>query len=399
MPVPFSSSFMLDVGILTAAALVFSYIMVRFGMPEVSGQIVAGMIVGPYVLGLVSNISVISVLSQLGIVLMMFIIGLELDIRELRPILAKLGGIALIEMGISFSTVFVVAFLLTSDPVVSLIIAVALSSTSTAVIGRLLLKSKAGVRERFSAFSRTLIGVSVVEDVVSVIFLVFIPGLSKETANSTLPAVALIIAGGLAILVITYLTGRYLVPLLLESFENLKVNSTEVPFLFSIALGIMFGASAAYLGFSPAIGSFLIGLSLRGKYSEFVSKQVASLHSLFVTLFFVVIGASIDPLSAFSTPLIFAAVLLSALLSKFIGGYAAGSILGSGALPGTLGTWLLPRAEFSMVIVQSAMNSGVIGKGAYSIVGIVVLITSLVGPLLLSRNGRALHTPAGDCNG
>ncbi len=383
------STFILDIGILTIAALFFSFLLARFGLPEVSGQIIAGTVVGPYVLGLVSSLPVITALSQLGIILLMFIIGLELDVREMKTMLARVSGIALVEAAISFIAVFAFMSLFTGNYTVAVIVAVALSFTSTAIVGRLTFDNRLGNNSQsFPEYRKMLIGVLVVEDVAAVVFLSLIPGLSGQLAGNAFTTVALLVAGGLAFLSIAYFAGTYLVPVVVEYFESVLSNSRDIPFLFSLALGVIFGAVATYFGFSPAIGSFLIGLSLRGKYSVFVSKQLISLHNLFVTLFFVSVGLQIDPRSAFAAPLLLFPILIIALTSKYFGGYLASTIARTGVASGTFALWLLPRAEFSLVIAQAATTSGVLSVELYSIIGVTVIISALLGPFMLSRRGE-----------
>lgn len=383
------STFILDIGVLTIAALFFSFLLARFGLPEVSGQIIAGTVVGPYVLGLVSSLTVITALSQLGIILLMFIIGLELDVREMRTMLARVSVIALIEAAIAFLAIFAFMSIFTRNYTVAVIVAAALSFTSTAIVGRLTFDNRLGNNSQpLPEYRKTLIGVLVVEDVAAVVFLALIPGLSGQVAGTAITTVTLLVAGGLAFLAIAYFAGTYLVPIVVEYFERTISNSRDIPFLFSLALGVIFGAAATYFGFSPAIGSFLIGLSLRGKYSMFVSKQLISLHNLFVTLFFVSVGLQIDPYSAFAAPFLLFPILVLALASKYFGGYFASTIARTGVASGTFALWLLPRAEFSLVIAQAATTSGVMSVELYSIIGVTVIISSILGPFTLSRRGE-----------
>lgn len=211
MPASFST-FILDIGILTISALLFSLLLARLGLPEFSGQIIAGTIVGPYVLGLVSNLSVISALSQLGIILLMFIIGLELDIKDLRSMLARIGATALVEASISFSIVFLSFLLLTGNLILAAVVAMALSFTSTAIVGRLAVDRLNSEGSGLLDYRKTLLGVLVLEDVAAITFIAMIPGLSSETTGNTVATVALLVGGGLAFLVLAYMAGRYLVP-------------------------------------------------------------------------------------------------------------------------------------------------------------------------------------------
>ena len=166
--------FLLDLGVLTAAALALSLLFVRLRLPVVSAQVLAGMIVGPYVLGWVTDPSIIGQISSVGIVLLLFIIGLELDPVELQKVVKQITFLTLIEVGVAFGFGMVAAYLLGLDVVVSVVFAMAAAISSTAIVGKIILE-----RRMFQASeSKTLVGIMIMEDIIAVAFLIVLSTLA-----------------------------------------------------------------------------------------------------------------------------------------------------------------------------------------------------------------------------
>lgn len=377
------ATFLTDIAVIALAALVLGLVFARFRLPVTGAEILAGVIVGPYVLNLVTDPTIISEISQLGIVLLLFVLGLELDPLEFRRILARVGGAVALEVAITALLIFSGTLYLTHDFATSVVVAVGLSFTSTAIIGRILIDYFGSDSQDYQKF---LVSLLVIEDVVAIFFLVLIPEISGVGAvNSEGLSLLEIGIGGIALVLVSYFFGKYVAPRVINYFASFELESRDIPFLFSLGLGIVFGALANYLGYSPAIGSFMIGLALRGKYSKFVLQRVRGIRDLFLILFFVSMGTLIDPVSAFALPLVLVGIVLLGVFSKLAGAYVAGSVFTTGLGTSAFAMWLLPRGEFSLIIAQSALNAGIISVGVFSIVGILVILTALFGPIYLVR--------------
>jgi CPA2 family monovalent cation:H+ antiporter-2 len=201
--------------------------------------------------------------------------------------------------------------------------------------------------------------------------------------------------GGVSLLAVGYVVARFFAPFVIDHLASYEIESEEIPFLFALALGLLFGVLAASLGYSPGIGAFIIGLSIRGKQSRFLFEKVSTLKDLFLVLFFVSMGSLINPLPALSLGLPILAVLVLLVVGKFAGGYAIGGIVGGGrnqttSPPASYGAWLIPRGEFSFVIGQFALSAGLIGSDLFSLIGLSVLVTAIVGPFLQRYTGPRL---------
>ena len=388
------TSFLLDLGVLTAAALVFSLFFVRLKLPVVSAQILAGMMVGPYVLGWVVDPSVITQISSVGIVLLLFILGLELDPVELQRVAGRVLLLTLAEVTVAFAFGLAASYLLGLGAIQSVIFAMAASISSTAIVGKIILE-----RRMFSAAeSKTLVGLMIMEDIIAVGFLIILstiaPGAASTPAEG-LSAVVLTGIGGISLLAVGYVVARFFAPFVIDHLASYEIESEEIPFLFALALGLLFGVLAAILGYSPGIGAFIIGLSIRGKQSKFLFEKVSTLKDLFLVLFFVSMGSLINPFPSLSLGLPIVAVLVLLIVGKFAGGYTIGGIVGGrqsgiASPPEAYGAWLIPRGEFSFVIGQFALSVGLIGQNLFSVIGLSILVTAIVGPFLQRFTGPRL---------
>ena len=388
------TAFLLDLGVLTAAALVFSLLFVRLKLPVVSAQILAGMIVGPYMLGWVVDPSIISQISSIGIVLLLFILGLELDPVELQKVAGRILLLTLIEVTLAFVFGLAASYLLGLGLILSIVFAMTASISSTAIVGKIILE-----RRMFQASeSKTLVGLMIMEDIIAVGFLIILstaaPG-AALTPPEWLSRVIITGLGGVSLIVVGYIVARFLAPFVIDRLASYEIESEEIPFLFALALGILFGVLAESLGYSPGIGAFIIGLAIRGKQSKFLFEKVSTLKDLFLVLFFVSMGSLINPFPSLSLGLPIIAVLVLLVVGKFTGGYAVGSLIrskqeGASSSPASYGTWLIPRGEFSLVIGQFALSVGLVSLDLFSLIGLSVLVTAIVGPFLQRFTGPRL---------
>ncbi len=379
--------FLLDLGIFSVFALIFSLVFARLRLPVASAQIVAGMIAGPYVLGWVKDLVTINDLSAMGIVLLLFVIGLELDPVDLRKMAGKIAGVAVLEVGVAFVLGFAAAsFLLGAGLLESIIFAMVASITSTAIVGKMFLER--GGAPLNSPEQGTLMGLMILEDMVAVVFLITLSSFTSNgtlLSGSSLAQIVTTIAGGIALVVAGYLTATYAAPRIIDYLGAFEEEYEEIPFLFALGLGFVFAVLAAVFGYSPGTGAFIIGLSIRGKRSKFLKSRITTIKDLFIVLFFISMGSLIDPLPALIIGLPLIGVMVLVVSGKLIGGFASAKIflrMRSRKSAYLFGSWLVPRGEFSFVIGQLALTLGIIDNGFFSLIGLVVLVTAIVGPVI-----------------
>jgi CPA2 family monovalent cation:H+ antiporter-2 len=409
----FQFSFLLDLALLILSALAFSLIFARLRLSIVAGQILAGVIVGPYVLGWVTDPLVLNQLAEVGVVLLLFIIGLELDPAELKKIIGGVTSLTLLEIGIAFAFGLLASYLLHFTLLEAIIFSMTASITSTAIVGKIFL-SRRILRTPESGF---LVGLLVIEDMIAVVFLIVLSAITSSNIGS-FPyyvigtsisskgffAALEAILGGLALIGLVYTVSHYVAPTIINHLSHFEEEFAEIPFLFALGLGFLFAVIAALLGYSPGTGAFIVGLSIRGKQSKFLSQRIAPIKDLFLVLFFVSMGALINPFPAFSLggSIIIAMVLLIA--GKFAGGFAIGEILnlqgkkllgsprervyangGSTKLasPRAFGAWLVPRGEFSLIIGQLGVALSIVSQQFFSLIGVSVIVTTIIGSIIL----------------
>jgi Kef-type K+ transport system membrane component KefB len=385
--------FLLSLGILSAVALGLGLLVARFRLPIITAEILAGMIVGPYVLGWVTDTTTIGDIANVGIVVLLFLIGLELDPVKFAKMIGKASALALLEMGATFLVGLLCGYALGMDLAEMLIFALAVSVTSTAIVGQLIL-----ARGMPGEVSRLLVGLLVVEDIAAVGFLIIISSLPSNgtiSAQAGLLSIFETVLGGFALLGLGFLVARYVAPPAINFLSSYEGEFEELPFLFALGLGFGFGVLGSYFGYSAGVGAFIIGLAMRGKHSRFLSGKVAPVKGLLVFVFFVYMGSQIDPFPALAVWPILVLVLVLLVSAKFLGGSVVGRIMRSknslkGVDPQTVGAWLVPRGEFTFIIGQAALASGLIDSSIFSILGLIVLITAIAGPLLQRISERGL---------
>lgn len=410
---PSQTSFLLDLAILAIFALVFSVIFARLKLSIVAGQIFAGVLVGPYVLGWVKDPLVLNQLSEIGVVLLLFIIGLELDPTDLRRMSWGIISLTGLEILISFAFAYLASYLLGLHFLDTIIFSMSASFTSTAIVGKIFL-SRRILRSPESGF---LIGLLVVEDMFAVVFLIALSALTSSNIGSfpyyvignTASSRGLLagieaIAGGLGLVVLGYAVSHYAAPRIINFLTYFDEEFEEIPFLFGLGLAFIFAVVAAELGYSPGTGAFIVGLTIRGKQSKFLSRRIAPIKDLFLVLFFVSMGGLIDPLPALAIGLSVVLALGLLVFGKFAGGYSIGKILnfanrnlqttkdgkcgtftlrGTLDRPATFGAWFVPRGEFSLIIGLFALSLGLINQSLFSLIGISVLVTTIAASILL----------------
>ncbi len=357
------------IAVIAAAAIGIFFHLLR--QPSIIGFIAAGLAISS--LGYITqeNVEIISGLSSLGITLLLFIVGLEMNLKELkhigRPaILAGLGQIVF-----TFSLGFAILYTLGFATIPSLYISIALTFSSTIVVVKLL-SEKNDLR---SLYGRIVLGVLLVQDVVAILLLLFLSGFAggEDLGRSFFLT---LIKGSIFIALVMF-SSRYLYKLL-----DLIGRSRELLFLFSIAwaLGISALAGSEFVGLSMEVGGFLAGLALAGSAENFqISSRLRPLRDFFLILFFVGLGTSM--MLGITSEAIFPTVILSLfvlvgnpliiLIIMGIMGYKARTSLLSGLAFAQI-------SEFSFVIVVLGSRLGHLGSAEVSIVTLIGIMTILI---------------------
>ena len=366
-----------ELGVAVGAALLLSLLFYRLGLPMIVGQLVAGMLVGPSGFGLIQDLTAIDLLASLGIVLLLFVIGLELDPRDLKRIGARALVLTVVEFTIAVAVGAFSGLAIGWSLQASLFLGTVLGISSTAIIGKMILDRRAESGEEMAS---AMMAVLIIEDVVAVFLLLLTPQLVVGNQVQA-SLVALLAAKGVLLIIVTVGFGRFVAPRVINWVSQYEVDVGETAFLMALSFGFLFGVLSAYLGFSPAIGAFLMGLTLLGKHSRYVKEKISPVKDLFIVFFFVSMGTLIDPLSAIALGPGLALILVAAVVGKLAGGYAGARLSGLG-VPVIVGRVLVPRGEFSLVLAKAGVDAAVVPTEIYPVAGFAVLITAIIAPLL-----------------
>ncbi|HEX21851.1 MAG TPA: sodium:proton exchanger, partial [Chromatiales bacterium] len=280
-----------EMAVLLLLATVIGAIGVRLRQPLIVAFIAVGILVGPSVFGWVSANDQVDLLAKLGIALLLFVVGLKLDLHIIR----SMGLVALATgLGQVFFTSVVgyfIAIALGMTPVTALYVAVALTFSSTIIIVKLL----SDKREVDTLHGRIAIGFLIVQDIVVVLVMIGLAALGEaadaaDAAALGREAVEVLIKGGLFIAAIGLLMRYVLTPLLHQ-----LARSRELLVLFAIAWAVALGAAGGYLGFSKEVGAFLAGVSLASTpYREAIGARLVSLRDFLLLFFFIDLGAGLE---------------------------------------------------------------------------------------------------------
>lgn len=362
-------------------AAVIGLIAARLRQPMVVAFIVVGILVGPAALGFVSETEPLELLAQLGVTVLLFLVGLKLDpalVRRLGPVALATG---LGQLGFTIVFGYLLALALGMDHVKAIYVAVALTFSSTIIIVKLL----SDKRELDTLHGRIATGFLIVQDIAVVLAMMVIGswGVAEEQG-----AVPLLLGLGRAVLAlgVLYLVVRYLLPRLLP----LVASSGELLLVFSVAWGATLAAAGEALGFSKEVGAFLAGFALAGGgYREAVGARLASLRDFLLLFFFVDLGAQLR--FADLDAELFSAVVLSlfVLIGNPLIVLAIMAAMGYRRRTGFLaGLTVAQISEFSVIFVAMGVALGHVGGETLSLVTLVGLVTITLSTYMILNSGR-----------
>jgi CPA2 family monovalent cation:H+ antiporter-2 len=370
-------SFLFDLGLAVFAALGFSYLFSKIKQPVVIGQLIAGIIIGPFGLGLIQNLNTINLLASLGIILLLFTVGLELDPLEIRKIGPDSFILAVIELTVTFITVTLVGLAVGLTQLEAVFAAAVVATTSTAIMSKILLETKS-LRDKES---HTVLTASVIEDFATVFMLLLLPGLAAASNQVPPTEIVVLTLKGALLVGIIFFFGWRIAPWLIDRISKGDQEYKETAFLLALSFGFAFALLSSYLGFSPAVGAFLMGLMIRGPQAHFVKEKVGPIKDLFIVLFFVSMGTLINIGALLTVTLPIIAILGMAIFGKFIGCWAGARLSGAKDDATLVGLSMLPRGEFSFIVAQEGTGLGVAAQILYPVAGLVTLISSIMSSI------------------
>ncbi|MEO8372140.1 MAG: cation:proton antiporter [Candidatus Solibacter sp.] len=360
-----------------ASAKLMAELFERAGQPGIVGEILAGVLFGPYVLGWLAPTELLTTLSELGVMFLLFRVGLEVKATELM----KVGGTALL---VAVAGVIVPFFAgwglcaLWGEPrIESIFTGAAMVATSIGITAQVL-ASRGFLDLRAS---RVIMAAAVLDDVLGLIVLAIVSGMAKGKVNYLDVALTAGLALGFTFFVARFGT-RTLRRVMPTVHAKLRIAESE----FTLAMTLLFALSlvAVFAGVAAIIGAFLAGMALSETCEEHVTQFTNGVAELLAPFFLVGIGLHFD-LTAFSSPAtlgLAGLLLVVAVLSKFVGcGLGA---IGMGRTDAIrVGVGMVPRGEVGMVVAQLGLTLNVIGHNTYGIIVFMSVATTLIAPPLL----------------
>ena len=376
-------SFLQDLAVVMIAAGIVTVLFQRLKQPVVLGYIAAGILIGPYLFKLVSGEDAIESLAELGMVFLMFSLGLEFHLRKLRRVAATALVAAPLAILLMVFVGYQVGQLMGWTSVSSLFLGAIISIASTSVIVKVLREMK---RDR-EPFAGLIYGILIVEDLLGVVMIVLLTGIAS-TGDLGLQSMAAS-TGKLLVFLVTVLVGGLLfVPRLLNFVARFESNER----LLVAVLGLCFGTSlvAAELFDSVALGAFLVGAVMaESKQSRRIKSLVEPVRDLFTAVFFVAIGLLVDPELLWQHIVPIVGISLVVMIGQIAGNTFGTVVAGHDFRTAVrVGTGLSQIGEFSFVIATLGLTMGVTDPSLYPIVVGVALVTTLFTPLWIHNADR-----------
>jgi CPA2 family monovalent cation:H+ antiporter-2 len=397
-------TFVTDLAIIMILAAIVTLAFFKIRQPLIIGYLFAGMIIGPLSplwtsffgenggtvavtgTGILSDISALNLFADIGVILLLFVIGIEFPFAKIRSIGRVAIGSGTLGLFATLGVVFIAASALGLNFMDSLFIAAALSISSTAIIIKIL--EDAGKIKKESSI--LVLGVLIVEDVIAVILIASLESVALVGAVSV-EAVVLVALVAAGLIVGTFTIGRRVIPPLID-----KVASAENrEILLLSVLGLCFGYAllANVVGLSVAIGAFLAGVLVAESKSSEVSKILSSpIKDMFVAIFFVSVGALMD-ITQLSSYIFIAIALIAVTTAMKLGGNLLGNTIFKQPKEKALRVAFAlsaPRGEFSIVIVKVGVDMGVVSAFLFPLIGLITIITAFMSPFLIKIGDKII---------
>ncbi len=397
-------TFVTDLAIIMILAGIVTLAFFKIRQPLIIGYLFAGMLIGPLSplwapflsesandtvgdgIGILSDIAALNVFAEIGVILLLFVIGIEFPFAKIRSIGKVAIGVGTLGLFMTLGLVFYVCTSMGLAFMDSLFLAAALSISSTAIIVKVL--EEAGKIKKESSI--LVLGILIVEDVIAVILIASLESIALVGNVSIEGIIAVVVVAGVLIIG-TFTVGIRTIPKLVD-----RVASAENREILLLAiLGVCFGYSllANVVGLSVAIGAFLAGVLIAESKSAEVSKILSSpIKDMFVAIFFVSVGALMDVRQLENYIFVAIALIVVALSMKF-----GGNLLGNFIFRQERGkslrsafTLAAPRGEFSIVIIKVGVDAGVVSAFLFPLIGVITIITAIITPFLVKMGDKVI---------
>lgn len=364
-----------EIALILLASKLAGDLSVKLRQPAVLGKLLIGIVLGPAMLGLIQGTDILEEISQIGVILLMFLAGLETDTDEFRRTGKASAYVGLAGVIAPLGLGYAAGILMDMAPLHALFLGLLLSATSVSIsvqslkeLGRL--KSREGT---------TILGAAVIDDVLVIIALAFLMSMAGGDVNLTM-----VILKKAAFFALAIFCGWKLVPWFMRKFSRLQVSETVVS--AALILCFVFAYMAEYTGVAAIIGAYIAGVSISvtGFKHEVTEKVETISYAFFVPVFFTTIGVKVDFAGVTSQLGVIAGLSVLAIATKLVGSAIGARAAGFGWRNSWgIGAAMVSRGEVALIIAAIGLEAGLLTQDMMSILVIVVLITTMVTPPLM----------------
>ena len=399
------STFVTDLAFIMIIGAVVTLAFFKIRQPLIIGYLFAGMLIGPlsplwaWVLpaggpssdllgsaGILSDVSALNLFAEIGVILLLFVIGIEFPYSKIKSIGRVAIGVGTIGLMSTMGVVFYSASALGLNFMDSLFIAAALSISSTAIIVKIL-EDMGRIKKESSIL---VLGILIVEDVIAVILISSLQSIAL-VGSVSLESILLVVVVATGLIVGTFTIGTKIIPRLIDRIAE----SEHREILLLSVLGVCFGYAllANIVGLSVAIGAFLAGVLVAESKSSEVAKILASpIKDMFVAIFFISVGALMD-ISHLENYIFIAVALIAVATGMKFGGNLIGNFLfrqKRGKSFRSAFALASPRGEFSIVIIKTGVDIGAVSSFLFPLIGIISIITAFISPFLIRASDKVV---------
>ena len=399
------TSFVTDLAFIMIIGAVVTLAFFKIKQPLIIGYLFAGMLLGPlsplwsWILGdvgnsgdliegagILSDISALHLFSEIGVILLLFVIGIEFPYAKIRSIGRVAVGVGTLGLFSTLGVVFYAASALGLAFMDALFIAAALSISSTAIIVKIL-EEMGRIKKESSIL---VLGILIVEDVIAVILISSLQSIAL-VGSVSIESIVVVVLVAAILIVGTFTVGTRVIPPLIDRVA--AAEHREI--LLLSVLGVCFGYAllANIVGLSVAIGAFLAGVLVAESKSAEVAKLLSSpIKDMFVAIFFISVGALMD-ISQLENYIFIAIALIAVATGMKFGGNLLGNFLfrqKRGKSFRSAFTLAAPRGEFSIVIVKAGVDIGAVSSFLFPLIGIISIITAFLSPFLVKAGDKII---------
>lgn len=375
------------------AALIFGYIAHRLKLSPIVGYLLAGVVVGPFTPGFIADQAIAEQFAEIGVILLLFGVGLRFNLRELFAVWHVAVPGAFIQSSLSTLLLAVLLHLAGWDWTSGIILGIAISVASTVVMALVLAEH----HDLHAPIGNIAVGWTVVEDLITVAVMLVLPiifdqSVAQASVGSALGLTVMKVIGLIAIVIVL---GRWVMPWLLERVAATRSRELFTLAVLALAVGVAIG-SAKIFGISIALGAFLAGVAVgRSEFAARAGNDALPMRDAFAVLFFVSIGMLFDPQSILESPLVIVAILAVVIVGKPLTAMLTVRMLGvptATALP--VGAAFAQVGEFSFILGTVARQLGLIDTVSWSALVAASIISIGLNPTIYRAARRFSTKPA-----